>query len=240
MVKRTSKSIKKNSTRAEAAQYALLCRVSPALRHRLVGKLHPIGLTAAVADRQLRADKLDIANARDSIAKVQLQTREAIASAIGTLAWLTAEETASVTLKEGVDLCVDLIRADCEMQGVTITSSITDVSLTVTQRALRIVLTASLIALIDTMPNLSRIELRSTATDGKTVDIHFDLHSADAIHTALREQRLLSWDDVQALADVEGAKVFRSGTPPLIKCRFGAVIPEIRSDAGANSPVQHA
>ena len=154
MAKRNAKSIKTSAVRAEAAQYALLCRISPALRHRLVGQLHPIGLTAGLADRQLRADELNLTNVRDSIAKVQLQTREAMVSAIATLAWLTGEEAASVTLQAGVDSCVALVRTDCEMRGVAISSNIAGMDVAVSQRALRIVLTAALIAMVDMLPYL--------------------------------------------------------------------------------------
>lgn len=230
MAKRNAKSIKTSAVRAEAAQYALLCRISPALRHRLVGQLHPIGLAAGLADRQLRADGLNLTNVRDSIAKVQLQTREAMVSAIATLAWLTGEEAASVTLQAGVDSCVALVRTDCEMRGVAISSNIAGMDVAVSQRALRIVLTAALIAMVDMLPYLYRIELRS-AISGKTIEIHFDLHFADATQavSGVTEPRPLRWDDVDALADQEGVEVFRTVKPPKVTCRFDAAISEARS-----------
>lgn len=235
MVKRNSKSVKTNCVRAEAAQYALLCKIAPALRHQLVGRLHPLGLTAGLADRQLRSDRLNLANARDSIAKLQLQTREAIVSAIATLAWLTGEEAASVTLKAGVDQCVALVRTDCEMRGVAISSNIAAMDVRVSQRALRIVLTASLLAMVDMLPHLYRIELRS-AIAGETIEIHFDLHFADATQTppGVTERRPMRWDDVEALADHEGAEVFRTGKPPRISCRFDAVS-TTRSEQGKSA-----
>jgi len=227
--------MKATSVCAEAAQYALLCRISPALRHQLVGQLQPIGLTAALADRQLGSDRLNLASARNSISKIQLQAREAIGSAIATLAWLTGEEPASVALKAGVDMCITLVRSDCEMRGITISSQIAEMDVAVSQRALRIVLTAVLIGMVDMLPHLHRIELRF-AISGKTVEIHFDLHFTDATqeHSAVTERRPLRWDDVEALADHEGVEVFRTGKPPMVICRFD-VVAKIRSEHRKNS-----
>lgn len=215
--------MKTNSTHAEAAQYALLCRISPSLRHSLVGRLHPIGLTAGIVERQLRTDKLNLQGARESIAKVQLQAREAIVSAIGTLVWLTGEESAAVALKAGVDRCIGLIRTDCEMRGVSILSNIGEPDSWVSQRALRIVLTATLIAAVDMLPHLSRIEL-SAAVSERTIDLQFDLHCADPARTPLGEpdQRPLRWNDMEALAEHEGVVIIRTVKPPGVKCRFNA------------------
>lgn len=236
--KRDPKVMKANSMREEAAHYALLCRIAPALRHRLVGRLHPIGLTAAVAGRQLTTDRLNLAGARESIAKVQLQAREAIVSTIATLAWITGEEAASVALQPGVDMCVALVRTDCEMRGVAISSKIAETDILVPQRALRIVLTACLIALVDRQPQLSRIELRSALSED-TIEIHFDLNCAETTQdpSSVTERRPLKWDDVEALADHEGVEVFSSGKPPRVKCRFSAIVAETRSAPGKSALV---
>jgi len=204
-----------------AAQYALLCRISPALRHQLVGQLQPIGLTAGLADRQLRSDRLNLASARDSISKIQLQARKAIESAVATLAWLTGEELASVALKAGVDTCITLVSTDCQMRGIAISSQVVELDVAVSHRALRIVLTAALIAMVDMLPHLYRIELRSVIS-GETVEIHFDLHFSDATQepSGVTELRSLKWSDVEALADHEGVEVFRTGKPPMVMCRF--------------------
>ena len=227
--------MKATSVGAEAAQYALLCRISPALRHQLVGLLQPIGLTAGLADRQLRSDRLNLESARESISKIQLQTREAIESAITALTWLTDEAPVSVALKAGVDMCITLVRTDCEMRGVAISSQIAEMDMAVSQRALRIILTASLLAMVDMLPHLHRIELRSNIS-GKTIEIHFDLHFADATESpsAETERRCLKWDDVKALADHEGVKVFRTGKPPLVMCRFD-IVAKTRSEPSKNS-----
>lgn len=228
--------MKATSVCAETAQYALLCRISSALRHQLVGQLQPIGLTAGLADRQLRTDRLNLASARDAVSKIQLQAREATESAIATLAWLTGEEPVSVALKSGVDTCITLVNTDCEMQGVAISSQISEMDVAVSQRALRIILTASLIAMVDMLPHLYRIELRS-AISGKAIEIHFDLHFADATQapSGVTERRPLKWDVVEALADHEDVEVFRTGKPPMVICRFD-IATKTRSVQRKSSP----
>ena len=235
-VKLDHKVMKAGAMREEAAHYALLCRIAPALRHRLVGRLHPIGLTAAVAGRLLTTERLNLEGAQDSIAKVQLQAREATVSTIATLAWLTGEEAPSVALKAGVDMCVALVRTDCEMRGVAISSQIAEMGIVVSQRALRIVLTACLIALVDRLPQLNRIELRSAVSED-TIEIHFDLHCTETTQepSSVTERRPLKWDDVEALADHEGVEVFSSGKPPRVKCRFSAIVAGTRSAPGKSA-----
>ena len=39
----------------EAARYALLRRLMPAIRHHLVGEFQPIGMVAAMLERRLQA-----------------------------------------------------------------------------------------------------------------------------------------------------------------------------------------
>ncbi len=216
----------------EAAQFCLFSRLAPSLRHRLLGKLQPMGLTAALVAMQLRGDKLNLAGAREAIAKAQLQVREATESVRASIAWLTDEDDAVISFSEGVHECVDLVRTDSEMRGVTIISPVDAITATISRRALRLVLTAALIALVDMKPAQSRVELRQLNL-GTQIELSFDLTVAPAVDRLWPppQSRLLTWNDVEALAQLVGVVMSRLDDPFTLKCCFDVIV-----DAGKSHP----
>ncbi len=169
-------------------------------------------------------ERPNIASANGSIAKVQRQTREAIAIAIDTLAWLTGEESTTVELEEGLSKCIELIRTDCDMRGVTISSHTSNTGILVPRRPLRVVLTALLLAMVDMPLRPSRIEVRSVVAENK-IEIHFDLDFTPCkdVLSVVTEPRPLDYGDVQALAACEGVGFSQTGQPPIFNCRFDVV-----------------
>lgn len=218
------------SLRAEAAHYVMLCRISPSLRHKLVGTLQPIGLSAAVAQMQLTAVTPSIVSVSGAIAKVQNQTRTAITSSVGILTWLTGEESTNVDVEEGLNRCIELIETDCSMRGVTITSYASTTGILVSRRALRIAVTAVILSLVDMPLGPSRIEVLAVVS-GNKVEVNFNLDftpRADVL-LAVNELRPLECDDVHALAAREGVEFSYEGNPPQCVCRFDVVTSENRT-----------
>ena len=213
--------LKRPPLEVEAAQFALLRRLAPSLRHRLIGGLHPISLLTELAGRRLAADSLDLASARDAVSRVQAQARVAADSAIATIAWLTGEEAPSVALNEGVAACVALVRTDCEMRGAVIVVEVGDVEVAVPRRALRTVLTAALIAAVDTVPHPARIELHA-GREGDGIELRVEVRALQesASPAFSGDERPLTWEDVRALARLEGVEIRATGTPSVFRCRF--------------------
>jgi len=206
---------------AEAAQFALLRRLAPSLRHRLIGGLHPISLLAELAGRRLAAEPPDLASARDSVAKIQAQARVAATSSVATIAWITGEEPPSVDMKEGIEACVALLRTDSEMRGTEIFSQVEDPGLVVGRRALRMVLTAALVAAVDALPRPARVELRA-AQEGDGIEVSVEtlgLQESESPAFA-PDERPLTWNDVEVIARLEGVDVRATSAPPVFHCRF--------------------
>jgi hypothetical protein len=207
--------------RAEAAQFALLKRLAPSLRHRLIGGLHPISLLAELAGRRLAAVPPDLASARDAVGKIQAQARLAATSSIATIAWITGEESPSVGVREGLDACVSLLRTDCEMRGAAIACELPEADMEVSRRAVRTVVTAAIVAAVDATPRAARVELAValeadavsvTVTTGALQEAGSDPFPAD--------ERPLTWDDVEVLAQLEGVEAERAAGGPSFRCRF--------------------
>src|SRR5450432_144566 len=75
----------------EAASYALLRRLAPAFRHRMVGGLHPIELIAEAMEQRLQAAVPDMANARENLGRIKNLSRSAVLSCTSVTNWLAPE-----------------------------------------------------------------------------------------------------------------------------------------------------
>jgi len=215
-----------NEQHADAARYLLLSRISASLRHRIVGCLHPIALTASLADKQLGAVNLDLVRVKESLGRIQMQVRQATMGINDALAWVTGDEAMSVPLKEGIHACVEMIRTDCAMHGVTLSVDVADTNAKVSKRHLRIVLSASLIALVDNYPQLSSIVIRSHFLPNfSEISFDLDVNTAGDGLSVVSEDRPFTWKDVMALAAHEGIEVSGAGGSP-VKCRFPTTTPE--------------
>lgn len=213
--------LKRLPLRVEAAQFALLTRLAPSLRHRLIGGMHPISLLAELAGRRLAADPPDLPSARDAIAKVQAQARLAAASSIATIAWITGEEPPSVGVREGVEACVALLRTDSEMRGTTITSQLGEIEMAVATRALRMVLTAALVAAVDATPRAAGLDLHAATEDeGVVLRVETRALQESGVPVLAGDARPLTWEDVQVLAQLEGVEAWTTTEPTATHCRF--------------------
>jgi len=214
--------VEKHTLKSEGAHFALLRRLSPSLRHRLMGDLQPVTLLAELAERQMSKATPDLEKTKDTILKARQQARTAVASTMNVLAWITREENPDVMLKEGIDACVDLLRTDSEVRGVRITRGEFHAAHTVVgRRALRTVTAAALIAAVDMRPAASEIQV-SCAMDGDNVVVRFEArYSGEDAHEDLGgDTRPLSWDDVDVIAADEGVIIERQLDPFVLRFRI--------------------
>jgi hypothetical protein len=197
----------------EAARYALLRRLAPAIRHRVVGKLHPIGLIAEAVKWQMQEAAPDLKNAQESIERINSLSRSAMLSFISQITWLAREEGATTTITDGIDDCLGLLHTDFELRGFSVTSEVKACDASISLNALRNVLTAALIAITDSAPTPARLVLSAEASKAHVL-LSILIHPAEGKTSALEHSeayRRLEWTDVQALAGAEAVKLSRSG-----------------------------
>ena len=213
------------SHKAEAAHFALLRRLAPSLRHRLMGDLQPVTLLAELAERQVAKGAAEFERTRDTIAKVRQQSRTAVSSMMNVLAWITAEENPKVMLKEGIDLCIDLLRTDSEIRGVRITrGEFSAAELIVDRRALRTVTAATIIASVDMRPAPSEIKVSCIKErDCAVVRIESQHARTDAQEEGIGDARPLTWDDVDVIAEEERVVIERRLDPLVVQWRLPLV-----------------
>lgn len=189
---------------AEAARYALLRRVAPALRHHLAGTLQPIGMVAAIMDRRLQAAQPDLTVIRDSSKSITTLTRSAAGASMGLLTWLAPKENSVGPLHASVEECIGMLTTELAFRGLSVSNTIETSDMATSVFALRSVFTAALIALTDAALTPARIVISSNAADGQLrVVISVSSEPGAVAAEDPPSYRKLDWDDVQALATAE-------------------------------------
>ena len=211
--------------RADAARYALLRRLAPAMRHHLVVNLQPIAMVNEVMDRRLRASEPDLAQVQAGAHKIHGFAKAALHSCLDVVTWLAPEEPAAIGVEEGVRECVALLATSLAFGGCTLRSDVQPCDGQVNRCAVRHVLTAALLQLTDIRPVPSEVLVSGVArAEGLQVTLAASAspgHGADAILPAYRP---LTWDDVQALAEAEAVALAR--TPHGLRLTFPWILPQ--------------
>jgi hypothetical protein len=189
---------------AEAARYALLRRLAPALRHGMVGALHPIEMIAEAIDRRLQAALPDLENARENLAKIKNLSRSAVHACTNLASWLAPEDGAVTMLGEGIDECLALLKTDFDMRGFAVRNEAPEIGVDVSRAALRNVLTAALITATDTAPRPADLVLTAELAQGLAV-LSILVRPAEGIAAFgdAAPYRRFEWSDVGALAQAE-------------------------------------
>lgn len=211
--------------RADAARYALLRRLAPAMRHRLVVNLQPITMVNEVMGHRLRASQPDLTQVRAGAHKIHDFAKAALHSCLDVVTWLAPEEPSAIGVGEGVRECVELVATSLAFAGCVVRSDVQDCDGRVDRYAVRHVLTAALVHCTDRAPTPSELQVSGVArAEGLQVTLAAGspvARGADSIPPAYRP---LTWDDVQALAQADDVSLAR--TPDGLRLTFPWVLPQ--------------
>jgi hypothetical protein len=206
--------------------------LAPAIRHRVVGKLHPIGLIAEALEWQMQEPAPDLKNAFESVGRINSLSRAAMNTFTSQITWLAREEGAITTVAEGIDDCLGLLHTDLELRGFAVTSEVRS-DVRVSLNALRNVLTAALIAITDSTPAPAELVL-SAAVAKNDVLLSILVETGDGEASGLEHSdsyRRIEWSDVQALAGAESVELSRSGER--VEIRYSIKDATIPASSGA-------
>ena len=195
----------------EAARYALLRRLSPALRHDLAGSLQPISMIAAILERRLQMPQPDLMLLAKNANVIGNLSREAVNACMSLMTWLAPQGQPIQAINAGVDEVVKLLGTDFSIRGFTLQNDTGQAQGHVLSSALRSVFVAALLALSDEAqaPALISLGVVQTVESGMTLTLTI-LATAGAAPPALEPNyRNIDWDDVQALAIAERVRLSR-------------------------------
>lgn len=145
-------------TAAEAARYAVLRRLGPALRHDLVVNLQAVAMMTEVLGARLdRSDEAPPAAApvapadlSQQLVRIHALVRSAVDDALRVATWLCPPgDDEGVPLSQGVDECLALVRSPFGFRGIVLHAQVDPAAIEVSRQPLRLLLLAALLHLAD-------------------------------------------------------------------------------------------
>lgn len=196
---------------AEAARYALMRRLLPAIRHNLAGTLQPIGMMSAMLERRLKTVTPDMAQLSKNAQALTTLSREAAATSLNLMTWLAPKDNELIAVNSAVEESLGLMATELSFRGFSLDNQATEAVAKLPKGMLRSVFTASLIALTDTVEQPAGVVV---SVEGEAGDTRLRITIAvaapnelAALGNRMPTYRSLEWADVQALADAEGVHI---------------------------------
>ena len=211
----------------EAARYALLQRLTPAIQHHLMGKFQSMGVLATMLERHLRSAEPDLLGMRTDCAALKSASLTAANSSSYLMTWIAPDRAATLTVDAGVTECLGLLTTEFRFKGFVILNEVSGIDVALCSTALRSVLSAALIALCDLSAAPAELVIRAQ-TRAQRVELSIELRPTEGRATPVRpaKYRPLSWRDVQILALAESVKLTRtSGGAQLSFAHAGEHVP---------------
>jgi hypothetical protein len=207
----------------EAARYALLRRITPALRHHLIGALQPIGMLAAMLERRAQAAQPDMPGIQKKSADMGQLSREATASCVDLIGWIAPKTVESISAENGVQECLSVLETDLALRGFVVVNECAGVTALLARSAVRNVFAAALLTLTDSLKSAHEVVL-TAAADGEHVALDLTLRARESEPMGIGNHtyRALEWDDVQALARSESVEVEHSALHAKLVCPTAA------------------
>ena len=91
-----------NDWHADAARYAVLSRVMPALRHDVAGSMQPVRMLLMVLERRLQNADPDLEAIAKNVASISTLTKQASVDVMSVMGWTASGEDVRVSVRSSV------------------------------------------------------------------------------------------------------------------------------------------
>ncbi len=196
---------------AEAARYAVLRRIGPALRHDLVVNLQAVAMMAEVLGARLgrlaQERDADEGPLQEQLARLHRLARDAVGNSLQVADWLSPSDDDTVDLRQGLQEALGLVRSSFGFRGFQLQwqDELPGAGFEVPRDRLRHLLLAALIHLADESASPGTLQVR-TGRDAEEAWVGLEMQpEARGAGTAGDDlpdlgYRALAWTDVLALA----------------------------------------
>lgn len=212
---------------SEAARYAVLRRIGPALKHDLVVELQALAMMSEVIGARLDRGMPPLADLQHHLARLQRGTREAVARSLNVATWLVPPEDDRINLREGVLECVALTRSALEFRGFHLRTELPPTPMEVSHASLRYLVLGAILHLTDLARAPGELLVRSqTGPDRATLTLQMPADATPDHQEAPAQEvpyRRLQAREVQALA--AAARVDLQLQPGLIALQLQRLVP---------------
>ena len=204
---------------ADAAAYAVLRRLAPAIRHQMAGSFQPVTMLAAVIEKRLRAVTVDVPGLIKTSSDVRAMATNATRSSLDLLGWLSPDSAARVPLNTAIDDAMHLVATELSFRGFKCINQTDGVATEVALIHMRGVFVTALLALTDEADSPANVLLTAQSeVNGVAVTLALapinTASGADAkpevFQPAAAAYRKIDWPDVQSVAAAHGVHVERS------------------------------
>lgn len=131
-----------------AIRFALLRRLAPGMRHRLMGELQALQFSVELAGRLLDTGS-DGTKLEQTVRQLAPQSRAAAAAAASLIEWLRDDERATTNLEDALPQCLHVAGDDWRLRGIEGSVDVRTDGAHVARTALRELVVTSLLALTD-------------------------------------------------------------------------------------------
>lgn len=206
----------------EAARYALLRRLAPALRHEAVGQLQPIAMVSSVLERRLAQPSPELGPLQEGVRRLTQASRTAVQACVDIIGWLAPETGEPLPLHEAVQETADLLRGPLGFRGFTLRPMLEGASDPVSRASLRQVLPACVLWLTDQAGPPAEVRVRVAAAPGpgpRPLVLQLSLEPTEGEAGTSREaaHRSLRFEEVEAIARGEGITLQNEGDTLLLQ-----------------------
>ena len=193
-----------HSSPEESARYALLQRLTPAIQHHMMGQFQSMGMITAMMERRLQFADPDLVSIRKDCASLASVSQIAVSSIVNMMGWIEPKPATALKFDEGVKECLGLLATQFRFKGFAIVNEMPQIDAEVSSRALRSVLSATLIALSDLSEPPWDLVIQAQAMPGRiALSIALRPSERPIKNAYATAYRLLTWRDVEILAAVE-------------------------------------
>ena len=205
-----------NDWRADAARYAVLNRMMPALRHDVAGAMQPVRMLLMVLERRLQNVDPDLDVIAKNVTSISMLTKEASVEVMSAMGWTGSGEDVRVSLRSSVDETIKLLALELTLKKMALVNGIADDSATAPQSFLRSVFMGALLAFCDQdiEGGMLRVTFDAGADNQRPGQLQVRMLPDDTgkSHASLdvdRKYRKIAWPDVQAMAQSCGVAMVR-------------------------------
>ena len=132
----------------DAIRFAVLRRLAPGLRHRLMGELQSLQFSAELAVRLIDAGA-EAAKVDGAVRQLAPLTRSAVAASSTLIEWLRPDDRATTTLVDAVPQCLQIAGDDWSLRAIETSSDVRTGDARVARDALRELVVTALLVLTD-------------------------------------------------------------------------------------------
>lgn len=216
---------------AEATRYALLRRLAPAMRHDMAGGFQPVVMLATIVEKRLLSASPDFSTLVKNSNEMRTFAIDATRSSLDLIAWIALDKAARVGLGKGIKDAVHLLTTELSFRGFKFVNQTEGETAEVERDHVRGVFVAALLALTDAAASPATI-LLTVDRDGQDLLVTLSLTNFPAdlgtitpneeFQIGLAAYRKIDWDDVQAIADVDGLSVTREAGRVMLRLPLSA------------------